>query len=123
MALLTRALLAGIVALAATGSAACDNTTAPDLNWTLQVALTDGSNRPSVGDQIQFGAFIVTGTSNGNITSDSLNVTTLATWSVFGAPGIISVSDTGRVTALAPGAVAVQATYGGKTSNQSLIVE
>lgn len=117
---LHRALCAVLVAA---GAAACDNTTAPDLNWQLQVALTSGSNRPSVGDQVQFAAFIVSAGSNANITEDSVNVTALSTWEVVGTPGIVSITPAGLVTALAPGAVAVQATYGGKTSNQSLIVE
>ena len=121
MKFLQRMLWAAAVALVASGAAACDNTTAPDLSWDLQVALTDGSNRPSVGDQLQFGAFIVRPAKS--ISQDSVDVTEFATWSVFGTPGIVSVTQSGHVTALAPGAVAIQATYGGKTSNQSLIVE
>lgn len=118
-----RALLAGIVACAAAGSAACDNTLAPDINWRLQVALTEGSNRPGVGDQIRFGAFVVNAFGTPNITEDSVNVTALSTWTYIGQPGIVSVSPTGMVTALAPGAVAIQATYAGKTSDMSLVVE
>lgn len=120
---LLRMLLAGVIALAAAGAAACDNTTAPSLDWNLQVALTDGSNRPSVGDQVQFGAFVVRPSNTANINEDAVNVTSLATWTVVGLPGIVSVSQTGLVTALAPGGVAIQATYAGKTSNQSLLVE
>ena len=120
---LQRVLLAAVVAGVAAGSAACDKTTAPDLDWRLQVAITGGSNRPSVGDQVQFSAFIVNADSNSNITSDAVNVTQLATWSYVGLPGVVTVSPTGLVTALAPGGVAIQATYAGKTSNQSLLIE
>ena len=120
---LQRALIAMAVAAAAAGTAACDNTTAPDREWRLQVALTAGSNRPSVGDQVQFGAFIVNANSNSNITENDVNVASLATWSYGGPAGVVSISDTGLVTALGPGAVIIQAAYGGKTGNQSLIVE
>lgn len=118
-----RALLACLVAVAAAGSASCDNTLAPDINWKLQVALTSGSNRPAVGDVLQFGAFVVNAYGTPNITETSVNVTPLATWSFIGQPGVVSVSPTGQVTALAPGAVAIQATYSGRTSDMSLIVE
>ena len=118
-----RVLLAAVVAAVAAGSAACDNTTAPALDWGLQVAVTNGSNQPSVGDQVQFGAFIVAAGGNGNITSDAVNVSHLATWSYIGLPGVVTVSPTGLVTTLGPGGVAIQATYGGKTSNMSLLVE
>ena len=121
MKLLKRVLWAAAVALTASGVAACDNTTAPDLSWELQVALTDGSNRPSVGDQIRFGAFVVRPANS--ISQDSIEVTEFATWSVFGQPGIVSLTQSGEVTAIAPGAVAIQAVYGGKTANMSLLVE
>lgn len=120
---LKRALLTVIVACAAAGSAACDNTLAPDINWRLAVALTEGSNRPAVGDQIRFGAFVVNAFGTPNITEDSVNVTPLATWTFIGQPGIVSVSPNGAVTALAPGAVAIQATYSGRTADMSLVVE
>ena len=122
MRFLKRVLLATVVAAATAGSAACDNTTAPAIDWDLQVAVTGGSNTPSVGDQVQFGAFIVS-SSGGNITGDAVNVTELANWSYIGLPGVVTVSPTGLVTTLAPGGVAIQATYAGKTSNMSLLVE
>lgn len=120
---LQRALLAALIVAGASAITACDNTTAPDINWQLQVALTQGSNRPAVGDRIRFGAFIVRGGVNGTISEDSVNVTDLTAWSFSGPPGIVSVEPSGYVTALAPGAAIIVASYGGKTGDMSLVVE
>lgn len=115
-----RAVLAAVIAIAGMGVTACDNTLAPSLDWELTVAITSGSNLPDVGDVVQFGAFVTEG---GQIESDDLNVAEHSTWSVLGPAGVVSITQTGRVTALAPGAVVIQAVFSGRTGNQSLIVE
>ena len=116
-----RMLGAAVVAFVALGAAACGEPTSTDLSWELQVALTDGSNRPSVGDQIRFGAFILRPANS--VSQESIEITEFATWTVVGQPGIVTLTQSGGVTAVAPGAVAIEATYGGKTANMSLIVE
>jgi hypothetical protein len=115
--------MAVMVAGAALGVMACENgSTAPDADWTVQLTVTEGPSRPAPGNVIQMGAFVVS-SEDDRITSDSLNVTTLSSWSLAGDPTVATITSTGLLTAIKPGALIVQATYGGKSGNISLLIE
>ena len=122
MRFLRHALLVATIAGAAVVGSACDNTTAPDLNWQLGVVLTNGSNRPGVGDTTQLRAYILPNDDEASITA-GIEVTSRVTWSVVGPAGVVTVSDSGLVTALAPGAVSIRASYGDRDASASFVVE
>ena len=122
MRFLRHVLLVATIAGAAVMGSACDTTTAPDLNWQLGVVLTNGSNRPGGGDTTQLRAFILPNDDEAGITA-GIEVTSRVTWSVVGPAGVVAVSNSGLVTALAPGAVSVRAAYGDRDASVSFVVE
>ena len=122
MRFLRHVLLIATIAGAAVMGSACDNTTAPDLDWQLGVVLTNGSNRPGVGDTTQLRAFVLPNSDDVTIT-DGIEVTSRVTWSVVGPAGVVAVSNSGLVTALAPGAVSIRASYGSRDASVSFVVE
>lgn len=118
-----RALTAALVAGAAIGAAACeDNPTAADADWTVRVTITEGPIMPAPGNVIQMRAFVVS-SEDDRITSDSLDVTSLASWTVALDPTVATITQTGLLTALKPGTVIVQATYSGRSGNVGVVVE
>lgn len=84
---------------------ACDNTTAPDLKWQLT----------------QLKAYVMP-PGEGLTPADGIEVTSRATWSVDRPQGVVTVSNSGVVTALAPGSVTVRASYGDRDGSMSFVV-
>jgi len=101
-----------LILIALVGASACSNSaTSPSTVTTIVVTGT----APAVGATSQF-------TATANLTNGSTqDVTSTATWTTSNA-AYAKVSSSGVVTGVAPGSVAIDATYSGVTGGTSVTV-